>query len=166
MGMCPLPNRKLVILCPANPAGHSRLSRKVRNTMEQTRKDFLMDRIDRCPFNRANGIRAAEVREGYARIEVELEEDSLNIWGVPHGGLLFAMADVASGLAAQSTHDGRTVTVSANVNFLTSSRGKRLTAIGRERKSGRSTGFYDVEITDDSGVLLLTGQYVMHFSHA
>ena len=132
--------------------------------MEQNRVDFLMDRINCCPFNRANGIYAAEVREGYAKIEADLTGDSLNIWGVPHGGLLFAMADVASGLAAQSTHDGKVVTVSANINFLQSSREKHLTAVGRERKSGRSTGFFDVEITDTSGAMLATGQYVMHYS--
>ena len=132
--------------------------------MEQTRIDFLIDRINRCPFNHANGIYAAEVREGYAKIEADLTGDSLNIWGVPHGGLLFAMADVASGLAAQSTHDGKTVTVSANINFIRSSRERHLIAVGRERKSGRSTGFFDVEITDSSGALLATGQYVMHYS--
>lgn len=123
-----------------------------------------MNRINCCPFNHANGIYASEVREGFSKIEVDLTEDSLNIWGVPHGGLLFALADVASGLAAQSTHDGKAVTVSANINFLRSSHEKHLTAIGRERRSGRSTGFFDVEITDSSGSLLATGQYVMHFS--
>jgi len=132
--------------------------------MEQNRIDFLIDRINCCPFNRANGIYAAEVREGYARIEADLTADSLNIWGVPHGGLLFSLADVASGLAAQSTHEGKAVTVSANINFLQSSREKHLIAVGRERKSGRSTGFFDVEITDSSGALLATGQYIMHYS--
>ena len=122
-----------------------------------------MDRIDRCPFNHANGIYAAEVREGYARVEAELTPDSMNIWGVPHGGLLFAMADVASGLAAQSVHNGRTVTVSANINFLRSGRSRHLIAEARERKSGRSTGFFDVDITDSSSLLLATGQYVMHY---
>ena len=122
-----------------------------------------MDRIDRCPFNHANGIYAAEVREGFARVEAELTPDSMNIWGVPHGGLLFAMADVASGLAAQSLHDGRTVTVSANINFLCSSREHHLIAEARARKSGRSTGFFDVNITDSAGALLATGQYVMHY---
>ena len=131
--------------------------------MDQQRADFLMSRIDCCPFNRENGIYAAEVREGYARVETELTPDSMNIWGVPHGGLLFAMADVASGLAAQYVHDGRTVTVSGNINFLCSSRETHLIAEAYERKSGRSTGFFNVDITDSSGTLLATGQYVMHY---
>lgn len=132
--------------------------------MEKEKQKMLLERIDKCPFNAANGIRAVRVEEGVAEIAVTLTEKSKNIWGVPHGGLLFALADVAAGLAAQSLKECRVVTVSANVNFIRAAKGTSLRAIGKELRSGRSVGFFDSSVFDEHGELLLTGQYVMHYS--
>lgn len=132
--------------------------------MEKEKEKILLERIDKCPFNVANGIHTVRVEEGFAEVAVTLTEKSKNAWGVPHGGLLFSLADVAAGLAAQSLKEGRVVTVSANVNFMRVAKGSSLRAIGKELRSGLSVGFFDASVFDEHGELLLTGQYVMHYS--
>lgn len=134
--------------------------------MEKQHAEFLMNRINACPFNAANGIYAVSVEEGSAVVAADLTESSKNIWGIPHGGLLYTLGDVACGLATQSVHDGRTVTVSGTLNYLRSA-GKetqRLTGVGTVIKSGRSMAFVRVEIRDEGENLLATGQYVAHLS--
>lgn len=150
---------------PTEAVGLCAMRRKgKRRKMEKEKETMLLERINKCPFNAANGIHALRVEEGFAEIAVTLTEKSKNAWGVPHGGLLFSLADVAAGLAAQALRDGRVVTVSANVNFIRAARGTSLRAVGKELRSGRSVGFFDASVFDENGELLLAGQYVMHYS--
>lgn len=132
--------------------------------MDEQRKKYLKNRINQCPFNLAHQISAVEVEPGKSTVQVVLTGDSLNIWSIPHGGILFAVADVAAGLCAQSTHDGKVVTVSSSVNFLQASQGNRLIATGLEIKSGRFTSFISVKVEDSTGAVVLVGQFIMHCS--
>ena len=132
--------------------------------MDQEKETLLLARINTSPFNVANGIYAVRVDEGFSEVAVDITEKSCNIWNIPHGGLLFSLADVAAGLAAQSLVDGRVVTISANVNFIQASNGCKLHAIGNKIRSGNSIGFFEVSVMDDQDRLLLTGQYVMRYS--
>jgi len=134
------------------------------DSISDARKQFLIDRINTCPFNEAHQITAQRVEKGCAEIHAVLTQECLNIWAMPHGGILFAIADVAAGLSAQSTHEGKVVTVSATTNFLKSSQGHLIRAFGREIRSGRTISFVSVDVKDDSDELLLTGQFVMHCS--
>ena len=131
--------------------------------MDEERKQFLLDRINACPYNVHTGIYARSVEEGHSVVVADLKPESMNIWNVPHGGLLFALADVAAGLSAQSVAGGRIVTVNGNINFLdTSLHAKQLRAEGRVIRSGRTTVFTNVLITDDTGLKIAAGQFVMH----
>ena len=51
------------------------------------------------PFSQYNHMKVTAVDDGTATVELELQPDSLNCWGTPHGGALFTMADVAAGMA-------------------------------------------------------------------
>ena len=133
--------------------------------LEAKQAEFLKERINACPFNRQNGIYVDEVGEGYAIIAVSLTNESMNIWNVPHGGLLFSLGDVAAGLATQSICEGRVVTISGTINFMAASKGdKWIKSRGTVIKKGKSTAFVDVEITDNAGIKIAAGQYVMHLS--
>ena len=141
------------------------MRRKGVTTLDEQRKEFLLERIDACPFNRQNGIRAVQAEDGRAVVTVALTHESMNIWGIPHGGLLFSLGDVASGLATQSVYEGTAVSVSGTMDFLTAARGaESLTAVGTVTKRGRTMAFVRVEISDDGGRSIAAGQYVMHLS--
>ena len=51
------------------------------------------------PFSVSSGMQLTELREGYARVELTIDENSRNYMGTMHGGLLYTMADVAAGTA-------------------------------------------------------------------
>lgn len=134
--------------------------------MEKESADYLIRRINECPFNRHNGIRALSVTEGEALVEAQISETSNNIWHVPHGGLLFALGDVSSGLAAHSLSPDKVMTINGDMQFLAAAPGAAfLRARGTVVKAGHSTLFIRVEIHDDSGLLIAAGQYTMHRIH-
>lgn len=53
-----------------------------------------------------NGVRAVELSETAARVEMDPEKTSLNSMGGVHAGLMFLMAEAAAGLLVRN--DGRT----------------------------------------------------------
>ena len=133
--------------------------------MNQSHLDSIIDRINNhCPYNTANGIRTVLLEEGHSVVEVEVKPEHLNIWGLPHGGLLFAIADVASGTAAHSTRENaHFVTADSSIHFLYANPdAKRLRAEGKVIKAGRTLFIVQAEIYDDQGNHILTGQYTMY----
>ena len=63
------------------------------------------------------GIEIEEVRVGYARIAVTVDEGMLNGYGTAHGGALFTLADMAFAYACNS-HGAQTVAHAASISFL------------------------------------------------
>lgn len=125
----------------------------------------IIDRINnRCPYNQANGIHAVRLEKGYAVVEAEVRPEHKNVWNLPHGGLLFAVADVASGIAAHSLkEDMHIVTAGSSVNFLRANPdAKRLHAEGRVIKAGHTLFIVQAEVYDDQNNHLLTGQFTMY----
>ena len=96
------------------------------------------------------GIRTVELREGYAKAEIVLDERHANPIGSTHGGVLFTLVDTVGGAAATSR--GRYVTtVSGNINYLRPAMNcKKLIGESREIKIGKKMCVYDVMITDEN----------------
>ena len=108
-------------------------------------------------FNAHNGIRLVDVDDHYGVVEVTLTQQSLNPLKTVHGGLIFSLLDVATGVAARSC--GRmTVTQNANIYYLRPGKNtQKLIAKGRVVKEGRQTGLCEAEIYDDEGALIAKG---------
>ena len=71
-------------------------------------------------------------------------------------GALFTLADLALAAAANS-HGTLAFSLSSNITFLRSSGpGDTLYAEARERYAGRSTGYYQIDITNQKGELVAT----------
>ena len=69
------------------------------------------------PFMRHNHMKIERISTECSEISMEVHPDGLNIMGMIHGGLLYSLADVVTGLTARA--DGRKyVTQSAHVNFI------------------------------------------------
>ena len=82
-------------------------------------------------FNSHNHIVVTEVGEGTSVVEVEMTQDAMNPLGLAHGGLVFRMRGVATGVAART--GGRiTVTLDSNIHFLRRAKDtEKLVARGR-----------------------------------
>lgn len=88
-------------------------------------------------FGDLAGVRIVEIREGYARTELEVRPELLNPIGSLHGGCLFTMADITGGSAAVS-HGDQVTTADADIRYLRPGINvKKLTAESREIKKGK-----------------------------
>ena len=125
---------------------------------------LIEDTNHRDPYNETNGIRAVEIGAGRSVVEAAVLPEHKNIWGMPHGGLLFALADVAAGIAADSICEGmHIVTAGSDIHFLASNPdAKCLRAEGLVVKAGRRMIIVQTEIFDEEGKHLLTGQFTMY----
>lgn len=112
--------------------------------------DKLMDyRNDFPGFTRQMGMKVTEISDGFARVEMNIDEKSANPIGSVHGGVIYALADTAGGVAATSKGSFVT-TVTGNINYLNPAIGvKKLIATTRELKVGKNVLVYDVSITDE-----------------
>lgn len=102
------------------------------------------------------GIELIEVREGYSKARLVIKEEHLNAGGRTQGGAIFTLADLALAAAANS-HGTLAFSLSSNITFLRASgTGDTLTAEARERYIGRSTGYYQIDITNQKNELIAT----------
>ena len=112
-------------------------------------------------FIRHNGIRIVSVDEERSVLEAEITDNSRNVWGSVHGGFLYTMADTAAGAFARIKYGRRNVTLNGSMNYLRpTTHSRTLTAVGREIKVGGHVGFFEVDITDDTGVLVACARAV------
>ena len=104
-----------------------------------------------------------EVGDGTSVVEVKLAPESLNPLGMAHGGLIFTLCDVATGVAART--GGRiTVTLDSSIQFLRPGKDtSKLVAHGRVVKEGRTTGLVSAEVFNDAGELLATASVMVYY---
>ena len=115
------------------------------------------------PFTRRLGLQLSALSEGYACLTMPAGETCLNMWGTPHGGALFTLCDVASGLAAVALRHEAVVTVSASVDYLSAAAPKgELTAHGRVDHAGGHTVFCTTDVTDADGTPVARYHGVYH----
>jgi acyl-CoA thioesterase len=104
---------------------------------------------DAC--SRALGLELAEVRPGYARMQMNVRADFLNGHGICHGGLIFTLADSTFAFACNS-HNVNTVAAGCSIEYLQAVRlDDRLTAEAVEQSLTGRTGIYDIRVTNRDG---------------
>lgn len=109
-------------------------------------------------FANHNGIQYRMVGPEQAEATLEIVPDSLNPYGLLHGGAYYTLADCACGCVCRS--DGRRyVTIHGGIDFIHSAHGGKVTASARVRHRGKTTCQLAVEIYDEAGTLLATGNF-------
>ncbi|QPM91757.1 PaaI family thioesterase [Pseudooceanicola algae] len=107
------------------------------------------------------GYQVTGWREGYARLELPLEDFLMNRYGILHGGVHAMMCDTAMGFAGCYTGDPDhrllAMTLNLSTNFLAQVKGKLLIAEGFRTGGGARTFFAEARISDDLGTLAATG---------
>lgn len=94
----------------------------------------------------------------HAICRMEIRQESKNPHGMVHGGALYTMADNAAGAAVHT--DGRFhVTQNSYMTFLRNQPSGVLRAESRVTHRGRSTSQIHVEITNEEGKVLATGEF-------
>lgn len=109
-------------------------------------------------FAKYNEIMLVEMEPDRAVFRVEIREENKNPFGMLHGGAIYTLADQATGTAAHT--DGRTyVTQTSAMHFLRNQAEGVVYATGTVRHRGRSTVLTTVDITNEEGKLIATGEF-------
>ncbi len=114
--------------------------------IEEVRSFFAHDLF----ATEACGCRIVEAARGHAVTELDIEPRHRNAMGAVMGGAIFTLADYALAVAC-NIGEAPTVSVSNTIEFLSGARGDRLIATCNADKSGRSLGFYTVDVRDGLG---------------
>lgn len=105
------------------------------------------------PFMRYNHMEITKISKEYSEIRMEVHPNGLNLMGQVHGGLIYSLADVVTGLTARA--DGREyVTQSAHINFIGNVSSGTVIARGLLIRRGRTITIVRGEVTDEKGKLL------------
>ena len=105
-------------------------------------------------FAASIGARLTEVREGYAKAELTVEESHLNAAGVCQGGVMYTLSDLAfAGVA--NCHGTLTLGISNTITFLKSGQlGDRIIAECTEVYDHHKLPYCDIRVTNQDGELL------------
>jgi LAO/AO transport system ATPase/phenylacetic acid degradation protein PaaD len=144
---------------PALPTGHGRDAVHAR----------VMGLAAADPFVRALGVTCTDAGPGSATVALTLGPEHLNFNGSCHGGVVFALADTAFGLAANS-HGNVAAGIDAHITYQQAAQaGDRLVARAFEVSRSRKLGVYRVDVTRDDGrpISSFTGTvYITRDAHA
>ena len=100
-----------------------------------------------------NHIFVSGIGEDWCEGYLDVEEDVTNVYGMPHGGTYFSLADVLAGMVLRA-NGYNFVTQSASCHYMRSTKEKRMYARAEIMKRGRGTALIQVRVTDSTGKLL------------
>lgn len=105
-----------------------------------------------------NGITTHQTGDGTAEAILEIGPDSLNPYGLLHGGAYYTLADCAAGSACRT--DGRKyVTLHGSLDFIRSARAGQVTARARVEHRGRTTCLVSITVDDGAGTVYASGRF-------
>ncbi len=128
-----------------------------RKLLERTRsiEREVRKRLKESRATRLFGFSLEAAERGRAVLRLDVRQRHKQIHGMVHGGVLAALADNASGIAAYTVipRGRHLVTVELKINFLEPVRGGKVLAEGRVLRRGRNFVVTECEIRDGRGPL-------------
>ncbi len=114
------------------------------------------------PFANKFGLKLIDLQEGYAEVEMIFTRDMENMFGMAHGGAIFALIDAAFEVASNS-HGTMAIALNMNINYLASpAKGSKLNAKAKEINKAKKTATYDIIVTDDKNNLIAACQALVY----
>src|SRR6266849_3540382 len=125
-------------------------------TMLEHGQKLLRGDLTPPPIARLLGFVLKSIEPGHAVFEMEADEGHHNPMATLHGGVYCDLADAAMGYAYGATlGDGETfTTIELKINFLRAVRKATLTAEARVVKAGRTLGYVECDVKDQTGRLV------------
>ena len=115
-------------------------------------------RLNRNTFMVHNFIEMEHVEPDRAVFRLDVRPESLNAYGMVHGGAIYTLADNASGAVAHTV--GRTyVTQTSALHFLRNQSEGEIRADAQVRHRGHSTCLVAVDILGENNKLIATGEF-------
>jgi acyl-CoA thioesterase len=115
--------------------------------------DIIKQEFENDQFATANGMRLLELRPGYCKASLPVEQRHLNSLRTVHGGAIFTLADFAFG--AVSNSGGKIApAISTTISFLKATRSGTLYAEATEISRSRKLSVSTVKVINDAGELV------------
>jgi acyl-CoA thioesterase len=115
--------------------------------------DSIKRRFEKDRFATSSGMSLLELRPGFARTSLEVEDRHLNGLGTVHGGAIFTLADFAFG-AAVNAGGKLAPAISTHMSFLKATRSGTLLAEAVEVSRSRKLAVCTVRVTNEAGELV------------
>jgi len=119
------------------------------------------------PFNELLGFVVDEWENGHTRISVTVKPEHGNSHGIPHGGFLCSLLDVATALPGiycpHQDRIRRALTLSLNTSFVGQASSRQLYAIGKITSAGYKIFHSSAEVFDSNDRLLATGHAILKY---
>lgn len=119
---------------------------------KQEKAEKIIDKMmHKDAFSRWLGIEIVKVEPGYAKLKMAIRPEMVNGFGIIHGGVTHSFSD--SALAFASNSYGRVaVALETNISYHKPvHKSDVLTAETEELSLGRSTGVYNILVTNQRG---------------
>ena len=122
------------------------------------KEEIIENMKNKAGFFKHNNMQIVDLEK--AILKTEISNDSLNVYGIAHGGLIFGLGDNAMGLLLAKTKK-KGVTLSSTINYLYPGKGKWLIAKPEIIKSGKTTAVLKANIYDEEDhlVAIMNGTY-------
>ena len=118
------------------------------NDIEVIRRHFQNDH-----FAATSGVRLTELRPGFAKADLTVEDRHMNSVGIVQGGAVFTLADFAFG-AASNSRGKVAVAINTSLSFLKATESGTLIAEATEIARSRRISTCTVRITNGAGDLV------------
>ena len=116
--------------------------------MDTTPNQVVAHMMQHDLFSQWLGIEVIDVKEGYSKIKMTVREEMINGFGIVHGGIAFSLSDSAFAFACNN-RNVLSVALDTSINFLKPvAVGDILTAEAKELHNGKSTGLYQISISN------------------
>jgi len=130
--------------------------------MDHRVREAIFNQVGKEPFAKKFGLELVDLDEGTSRVEMDFTPDLENLFGMAHGGALFALIDEAFETASNS-HGTTAVALNMNITYVSSpSKGERLCAEAREINRTNRTALYDIKVLDRQNRLIATCQALVY----
>ena len=109
-----------------------------------------------------NQYHIEEITEESITLKANINENSLNPYGIAHGGFIFGLGDTAMGILAREENK-EVLTLNANIDFLRPGSGKELIAKSEMIKNGKKIKVLKANIYNEEGKLIasMTSNYMV-----
>jgi acyl-CoA thioesterase len=130
--------------------------------MDERVKEAIFKQVEKEPFAKKFGLKLLDLDEGYSKVEMIFTPDMGNIFGLAHGGALFALIDEAFETAGNS-HGTVAVALNMNITYVSSpALGSRLIAEAKEFSRTRKTANYEIKVFDEHKNLIAACQALVY----
>ena len=130
---------------------------------DENRRQAIDAHIQKDAFARFMGAEVTIVAPGHSRVSLTVTDQMTNFHGMTHGGVVFALGDLAFA-AASNSRGQMAVALNVSICFLNPSQaGDRLVAEAKERHLAGPTGLYDITVVEaTSGTLIARSQDLVY----